>query len=109
MAASSVVMPLRFRVMRAHHQHGADRTGEQRDSDGGVADMTGDRADQSDNQKIAHPGTRRTVGARFPRAAHEESDHEREQESHGGRVGANQLGHRERDVIGMLRPMLHRR
>ena len=38
-----------------------------------------------------------------------ESDHEGEQESHGGGVGANQLGHRERDVTGMLRPMLHRR
>ena len=102
-------MPLRFGVMRAHHQHGADRAGEQRDRDGRVADMTRDRADQRDYQKIAHPGARRTVGPRFPRAADEESDHEREQESHGGRVGANQLGHRERDVIGMLRPMLHRR
>ncbi len=78
------MIPLRSRMLRAHHEHGADRAGEQCDGDRRVAGMAGDRAEQRDYQEIAHPGTRRIVGAGLARAADQESDRQREQKSEGG-------------------------
>src|SRR5271156_1353399 len=71
--------------------------------------MARDCAEQRDYQEIAHPGTRRTVRSRLPRAADKEADRQSEQESDGGRVRGGQLGHRESDVIEMLREMLEGR
>ena len=71
-------------MLRAHHEDRADRAGEHCDGESRVAEVAGDRTEQRDYQKIAHSGSRRTVGLRFPRAADEESDRQREDESHGG-------------------------
>ena len=77
-------MPLRSGWCAAHHEHGADRAGEQCDRNCRVAGMPRDCAEQCDYQEIAHPGARRIVGAGFARAADQESDRQREQETKGG-------------------------
>ncbi len=71
-------------MLQAHHEDRANRTGEQRDGDRRIGEVSGDCAKQRDYQEIAHPGARRAFGVWFPRAADEESDRQREQESKSG-------------------------
>ena len=90
-AASSVVMPLRSGMMRAHQEERYRGRGEQRNHNLGLAGCPATAPSSAIIRKSREPGPRRFSFLRFTGAAHQKANRQRQRKTDDGGVWVERI------------------